>query len=124
MVKVIVSIKAIKEKAYFRSQILECEYRAIMEHICLTVLLAIRQYCHILDLIKITEFGNTTAISVPVFFKTGTFQYRGLQVYFFCTEYLLTVCQCMNCLTFVSLSLLSSWKERLIRWEFIQIFIF
>ena len=48
-----------RKKVYFRSQILECKCQAILEHDCDPVL-AIGQYCHVLDFINITDVGNIT----------------------------------------------------------------
>ena len=45
--------------SFFRSQILEREYWPILEHISIPALLAIGQYCHVLDLTNIQELKDT-----------------------------------------------------------------
>ena len=49
-------------KVYFRSQILESDCQAILEHTCVAVSLAIGQHCHVLDHINILELGDTGTI--------------------------------------------------------------
>ena len=77
-----------QKKVYFRSQILERKSQAILEHVYTSILIAIGQYCYVLDLMNIQELDATGTVKMLWYCLILEYSRTcNLKVYFFFNQF-------------------------------------